>query len=102
MSKSKGKTNPKKIPRSQKDVDDAYRLGVYKGTEVTLIVFLRSLCDIVDDVDIVQLYDKFESGLDSIRRGDTKLYDEKQAIFDSSRCYSTLGLRVSSEVLWYE
>lgn len=77
---SKNKTNPKKIPRSQRDVDDAYRLGVYKGTEVTLIVFLRSLCDIVDDVDIVQLYDKFESGLDSIRRGDTKLYDEKQAI----------------------
>lgn len=74
------KTNPRKIPRTQRDVDDAYRLGVYKGTEVTLIVFLRSLCDIYDDVDIAQLYAKFESGLDSIRRGDTKLYDEKNAI----------------------
>lgn len=74
------KTNPKKIPRSQKDVDDAYRLGVYKGTEVTLILLMRSLCDIGHGEEIWDLYEKFEYGLDSMHRGDTKLYDEKAAL----------------------
>lgn len=74
------KTNPKKIPRSQKDVDDAYRLGTYKGTEVTLILFMRSFCDLGHGDEIWDIWEKFEAGLDSMHRGDTKLHDEKNAL----------------------
>lgn len=74
------KTNPKKIPRSQKDVDDAYRLGTYKGTEVTLVLLLRSFCDLGHESEVWDLWEKFEAGLDSMHRGDTKLYDERDSL----------------------
>ena len=43
MSRKREKTNPRKIPRSQKDVDDAEKRGWERGTREALVIFLYSL-----------------------------------------------------------
>lgn len=79
---SKNKTNPKKIPRSQKDVDDAYELGTYKGAELMLILATRCLGDMGYADAVEPLFNKIDYGLDSLILGYTKLNDERKAIED--------------------
>lgn len=78
---AKKKTNPKKIPRTQRDVDEAYRLGTYKGTEAALIIWVLSMRDCgVDNDSVVVYFEKFLSNVESMHSGYMKLYDAKKAL----------------------
>ena len=75
------KTNPKKIPRSQRDVDDAYEIGVYKGVEATAIIWLLSMYDCGADHDYVdKVSEKFINNVESIHTNRINLYDVKNAL----------------------
>ena len=75
------KTNPKKIPRSQKDVDDAYRLGVYRGVEVMVVIWILSLYDCGADDDFVTRSSyKVASYIESMHMNMVNVYDVKKAL----------------------
>lgn len=77
------KTNPKKIPRSQRDVDDAYQLGVYKGVEACVIIWTLSMYDCGADPDFVDTVSyKFASNIESMHESRINLYDVKKALED--------------------
>ncbi len=80
---SKNKTNPKKIPRTQRDVDDAYELGVYKGVEACAIMWTLSMYDCgADDEFVDRTSLKFSSNVESIHTDRINLYDVKRALED--------------------
>lgn len=62
------KVNPKKIPRTQADVDRAYNEGTDFGLEFCLNLVLYVLKDKHDapDEDIMQLRDEFMYVIDSV------------------------------------
>lgn len=80
---AKNKTNPKKIPRSQRDVDDAYRLGVYRGVEVMVVIWILSLYDCGADDDFVDRSShKVSSYIESLHLNRVNIYDVKKALED--------------------
>lgn len=75
------KTNPKKIPRSQRDVDDAYEIGICKGVEATAILMVLGMYDCGVDPDLAdRIVNKFVGNVDGLYEGRIKLYDVKTAL----------------------
>ena len=76
------KTNPKRIPRSQADVEKAHQNGMLFGTEFALNIVLYVLKDKheASDEDIMRLRDEFVYQIDSISKGYLKYTDVKRAL----------------------
>lgn len=75
------KTNPRKIPRTQKDVDDAYRLGVYRGVEVMVVLMILSMYDCGGDDEFVErTTHKVASYIESMHLNRVNIYDVKKAL----------------------
>ena len=65
------KTNPRRIPRTQVDVDRAYERGSEEGVNGALIIMLYTLMDKfgVDDAQLKEFADAFSFTVDSIEKG---------------------------------
>ncbi len=76
------KTNPKRVPRTQADVEKAHQNGMLFGTEFALNIVLYVLKDKheASDDDIMQLRDEFVYQIDSISKGYLKYTDVKRAL----------------------
>lgn len=76
------KTNPKRVPRTQADVEKAHQSGMLFGTEFALNIVLYVLKDKheASDDDIMQLRDEFVYQIDSISKGYLKYTDVKRAL----------------------
>lgn len=76
------KTNPKRVPRSQADVEKAHQNGMLFGTEFALNIVLYVLKDKheASDEDIMRLRDEFVYQIDSISKGYLKYTDVKRAL----------------------
>lgn len=75
------KTNPRRIPRTQKDVDDAFRYGTYKGSETALIILVHTICDMnVDDDFVDRLWEGYRYNVDSMHKGYMKLGDVRRTL----------------------
>lgn len=68
---AKVRVNPKRIPRTQADVDKAYQRGMDAGTELCLTLVLYTLQDKfgADDQQLAEFSDAFHYTLDSIDKG---------------------------------
>jgi len=66
-----GKTNPRKIPRSQADVDRAHERGRDEGINGALTLMLYTLMDKfgADDAQLKEFADAFSYTVDSIEKG---------------------------------
>ena len=91
MSRKRDKTNPRKIPRSQKDVDDAEKRGWERGTREALVIFLYSLINRHsppegDDQqfmkDIKQLSEDIHDTCDSVEKGYIVAADMEKVLTD--------------------
>lgn len=76
------KTNPKKIPRTQADVDKAYSAGMIFGVEFAINMVLFVLKDKHDapDEDLKHLKDEFMYACDSVETGYLKYPDIKRVL----------------------
>ena len=75
------KPNPRKIPRTQADVDRAFQMGCYTGSETALIILVHTICDLGADDDFVEdVWDKYRYNLDSIHKDYMKLMDIKRTL----------------------
>lgn len=76
------KTNPKRVPRTQADVEKAHQNGMLFGTEFALNIVLYVLKDKheASDEDIMRLRDEFVYQIDSISKGYLKYTDVKRAL----------------------
>ena len=76
------KTNPKRVPRTQADVEKAHQNGMLFGTEFALNIVLYVLKDKheASDEDIMRLRDEFVYQIDSISKGYLKYTDVKKAL----------------------
>lgn len=65
------KTNPRRIPRTQADVDRAHELGREEGSNGALVLFLYTLLDKfgATDDELKQFADAFSYTVDSIEKG---------------------------------
>lgn len=91
MSKKQGKTNPRRIPRTQKDVDDAEKRGWERGTNEALVIFLYALVDKHrpqegEDQqfmeDIKQLAEDIHDTCDSVEKGYINAADMEKVLTD--------------------
>ena len=78
------KVNPRKIPRTQADVNRAYERGKTEGTELCLTLVLYTLRDKfgADDKQLDEFSDAFHYTLDSIERGYVTEDDLRQVLKD--------------------
>ena len=65
------KTNPRRIPRTQADVDRAHERGREEGINGALIIMLYAMHDKLgaDDAQLRQFADAFSYTVDSIEKG---------------------------------
>lgn len=65
------KTNPRKIPRTQQDVDRAYERGRCEGINGALVLFLYTMLDKfnADDATLKEFSAAFNYTLESVERG---------------------------------
>ena len=82
------KTNPRRIPRSQADVDRAYELGKEAGTALCLTLVLFTLQDKfgAGDEELTQFHEAFHYTLDSLGKGYITEADLRRVLKDE---YST-------------
>ena len=78
------KTNPRKIPRTQADVDKAFELGKEAGTELCLTLVLFTLQDRfgANDSQISEFSEAFHYTLDSLQKGYITESDLKKVLKD--------------------
>lgn len=78
------KTNPRKIPRTQADVDRAYERGREEGVNGALVLFLYTLLDKfgADDAQLREFADAFSYTVDSIERGYITEADLRKVVKD--------------------
>ena len=75
------KTNPRKIPRTQADVDKAFQFGTYMGSETALIILVHTVCDMGADDDFVEtMWEKYKYNVDSMHKGYMKLGDVRKTL----------------------
>lgn len=74
--------NPRKIPRTQADVEQAYRRGMNDGTQGALTIMLYTLKDKfgTSDEDLRDFAEAFNYTVDGISRGYIKESDLKTVI----------------------
>ena len=78
------KINPRKIPRTQADVEKAYRRGQADGTKAAMTILLYVLKDKFgsSDEDITQLVEAFRSTIESIAGGYVSEADLRRVVKD--------------------
>ena len=78
------KTNPRKIQRSQADVDRAFERGQKEGINGALTIFLYTLMDKfgADDAQLKDFADAFSYTVDSIERGYITEADLRKVVKD--------------------
>lgn len=78
------KINPRKIPRTQADVEKAYRRGEVDGTRAAMTILLYVLKDKFgsSDEDILQLTEAFRSATESIAGGYVSVADLRRVVKD--------------------
>ncbi len=82
MSNSK-KKNPRRQPRTQEDVNRAYKQGTFDGAEAALDITLIVLKDLGEpDTYIDKFHAKFVKTLASLRDSEVKDADIKSALND--------------------
>ena len=65
------KTNPRKIPRTQADVDRAYQLGKDEGAKSSIIIMMYAMKDKLGATDdqLTEFFDAITYTVDSINKG---------------------------------
>ena len=77
------KVNPRRIPRTQQDVDRAYKLGMEAGTQGVLSIVLVTLKDLGEpDEYIAKFEKKFNKTVAAWLNGDIKEREVNQALAD--------------------
>mgnify|MGYP007057712054 CR=1 FL=1 len=78
------KTNPRRIPRTQADVDRAKELGRTEGINGALTIMLYTLKDKFgsDDADLKEFADAFNYTVDGINKGYVSEKDLQSVIKD--------------------
>lgn len=78
------KINPRKIPRTQADVEKAYRRGEVDGTRAAMTILLYILKDKFNssDEDIIELGNAFRSTTESIAKGYVSVADLRRVVKD--------------------
>jgi hypothetical protein len=78
------KPNPRKIPRTQADVDKAQRLGQSQGTDLAMTIFFVAVLDkgIVEREDIPKLWEAVCYVSDSIKQGYINIYEQQRILED--------------------
>ena len=78
------KTNPRRIPRTQADVDRAYERGKEEGVNGALVLFLFTMLDKfgAGDDELKQFADAFSYTVDSIERGYITEADLRKVVRD--------------------
>ena len=78
------KTNPRRIPRTQADVDRAYERGKEEGVNGALILFLYTMMDKfgAGDEELKQFANAFSYTVDSIERGFITEADLRKVVRD--------------------
>ena len=77
-------SNPRKIPRTQSDVDKAYKRGMNDGLQGALTIMLYTLKDKFgsDDADLKEFADAFNYTVDGINKGYVSEKDLQSVIRD--------------------
>lgn len=78
------KTNPRRIPRTQADVDRAYERGKKEGVNGALVLFLFTMMDKfgADDAQLREFADAFSYTVDSIEKGYITEADLRKVVRD--------------------
>lgn len=75
------KTNPRRIPRSQADVDRAYQRGMEDATQGLLGIVVITLKDLGEPDDYIAKFEKkFNKTVQSLLNGDIKERDVSGAL----------------------
>lgn len=84
MKKTGNISNPRKIPRTQADVDKAYKRGMNDGLQGALTIMLYTLKDKFgsDDADLKEFADAFNYTVDGINKGYVSEKDLQSVIRD--------------------
>ena len=71
MSKTTSSSNPRRIPRTQADVDKAYKRGMTDGLQGALTIMLYTLKDKMGagDAELQEFADAFNYTVDGINKG---------------------------------
>ena len=77
-------SNPRKIPRTQADVDKAYKRGMNDGLQGALTIMLYTLKDKFgsEDTDLKEFADAFNYTVDGINKGYVSEKDLQSVIKD--------------------
>lgn len=84
MSKITSSSNPRRIPRTQADVDKAYKRGMNDGLQGALTIMLYTLKDKMgaEDGELQKFADAFNYTVDGINRGYISEKDLQSVIRD--------------------
>jgi len=82
--KTDGTCNPRKIPRTQADVDKAYKRGMNDGLQGALTIMLYTLKDKfgTDDTELKDFANSFNYTVDGINKGYVSEKDLQSVIRD--------------------
>ena len=94
------KTNPRRIPRTQADVDRAHELGRTEGINGALIIMLYAMHDKLGagDDELKQFADAFSYTVDSIERGYITEADLRKVVREE---YGTVIETKNDPALWW-
>ena len=78
------KTNPKKIPRTQADVDKARKQGQTQGVELAMAIFFTAILDkgFVKSEEIPALWDAVLYVSGSIVEGYVNIFEQKKMLLE--------------------
>lgn len=81
---SNKKLNPRKVPRTQADVEKAYRRGEVDGTRAAMTILLYVLKDKFNasDEDVMELSNAFRSTTESVAKGYVSEADLRRVVRD--------------------
>ncbi len=76
------KPNPRKIPRTQADVDKAQRLGQAQGLNLAMTIFFIAALDkgIMERENVPKLWEAVLYASDSIKRGYINVYEQQRIL----------------------
>lgn len=76
------KTNPKKVPKTQADVDKARKLGQAQGVDLSMTIFFTALLDkaIIEPEEVKQVWDACLYVSDSIVKGYVNVYEQQKIL----------------------
>ena len=79
----RSKVNPRKIPRTQADVDRAWEDGVLKGVENATAIFLSVMSDKFDFADkMIPLWDAINKLSEEVAERRVSVADLKRSLLD--------------------